>query len=211
MAKNLEPKCKQCRRLGEKLFLKGDRCETTKCGITKRNYPPGAQGPKSKYTKPSGYAIQLAEKQKAKKQYNILEKQFKLTFNKGKKLPGDSGENLLRILEMRFDNVIFRAGFAKSKPQARANANHYHYLINGNKVNIPSCQVKKGDIIELTPRSKKSKLYKTLQESLKKITAPGWLNVDSEKLSIKVLHNPTNEDLSVIKINTQIIVEFYSR
>ena len=211
MAKNLDPKCKQCRRIGEKLFLKGERCETQKCGIVKKNYAPGIHGPKARKSKQTGYGEQLTEKQKAKKQYNILEKQFRLTFEKAKKKNGDAGDNLLKMLEMRFDNVVYRAGIAKSRPQARAGVSHYHFRINGKKVNIPSLQLKKGDIIEFSDKHKKSKLYKDVAESLKKSTIPGWINIDTGKLSAKVLHEPTQEDVDNIKINPQMIVEFYSR
>ena len=211
MAKNLDPKCKQCRRIGEKLFLKGERCETQKCGIVKKNYAPGIHGPKARRAKPTAYGIQLTEKQKAKKQYNILEKQFRLTFEKARRRTGDAGDNLIKALEMRFDNIVYRAGIAKSRPQARTGVSHYHFIVNGKKVNIPSCSLKKGDIIEVSAKHKKSKLYKDLAENLKKATAPGWLNVDAGKLSAKVLHEPTEEDIQNIKINPQMIVEFYSR
>ncbi len=211
MAKNLEPKCKQCRRIGEKLFLKGDRCQTPKCGITKKSYPPGIHGPKARMNKQSGYGMQLSEKQKTKKQYNLLEKQFKLTFEKGKKLPGDAGENLIKMLEMRLDNAIYKAGFAKSRSEARFYVNHGHFQVNNKKVNIPSFQVKKGNIITLVEKSKKSPHFKILDEALKKHIAPGWLNVDPTKLSIKILHAPTEEDIKKTNINASMIVEYYSR
>lgn len=211
MAKNLEPKCKQCRRIGEKLFLKGDRCQTPKCGLTKKSYPPGIHGPKARMTKKSGYGLQLTEKQKAKKQYNILEKQFKLTFEKGKKLAGDAGENLIKLLEMRLDSAVYRAGFVKSRSEGRFYVSHKHFMVDGKKVDIPSYRVKKGQIIELVEKSKKSPHFKELKDTLKKQTAPGWMNIDVTKLSIKILHEPTKEDTERVDINTSMIVEFYSR
>ncbi|MCX6799570.1 MAG: 30S ribosomal protein S4 [Candidatus Falkowbacteria bacterium] len=211
MAKNLEPKCKQCRRIGEKLFLKGDKCQTPKCLMNKKNYPPGMHGQQNMRAKKSDYANQLTEKQKAKKQYNVLEKQFKLIYEKGKHMEGDAGDNLLKLLEMRFDNIIYRAGMAKSRAQARVLINHNHFKINSKKMNIPSYTVKKGEIIEIKEKSKKAKPFANLKEILKKSETPGWLNIDAEKLTVKVLHEPSKEDIKNIKIQAHIIVEYYSR
>ena len=213
MAKNLSPKCKQCRRIGEKLFLKGERCTTPKCGIIRRNYPPGAHGIKAttgRKTRLSNYGLQLKEKQKAKKEYNLLEKQFKLTFDSAKKQTGDIGENFLKLLETRFDNTVYRLGFAVSRGQARELISHEHFLINDKKVNIPSYQVKTGDVISFKEKSKKAKLFTELSEKIKNFNTPGWLNLDKKQLSGKVLHKPDVKDLKTT-INMQVIVEYYSR
>jgi len=210
VAKNLNPKCKQCRRAGEKLFLKSDRCKSTKCAMVKKNYPPGAHGSKRK-AKQSNYGLQLEEKQKAKRQYNLLEKQFKIIFQKAKKQTGDSGENFLKLLEQRFDNVIYKSGFARSRNEARQLVSHNHFVVNAKKVNIPSFYVKKGDIIEIKEKSKKAKIFNHISEKLKNHLTPSWMNLDKDKLSLKILHEPREDDLKNIKINMQTIVEYYSR
>ncbi|MBU4375699.1 30S ribosomal protein S4 [Patescibacteria group bacterium] len=209
MAKNLDPKCKQCRREGEKLMLKGDRCDSAKCAMVKKNYPPGAHGG-NRRPRQSDYSIQLREKQKAKKIYNILEKQFRITFEKAKKQKGDAGENLLKMLETRLDNTVFRLGFSKSRSHARQLVSHGHFTVGGKKINIPSYQVKAGDVIKIKKINKKIKAFENLKEKFKKYEAPGWLNASAEDLSGKVLHQPSKKDFDM-KINTQMIVEFYSR
>ncbi|MFA4834358.1 MAG: 30S ribosomal protein S4 [Patescibacteria group bacterium] len=212
MGRNLDAKCKQCRRLGEKLFLKGERCYLPKCAMVKRNYPPGFHGQKGNKRRQSDYGMQLAEKQKAKKQYNLLEKQFKLTFLKAKRKPGDASENLLRTLELRLDNTVYRLGFASSRTQARQLASHGHIEVNGRKVNIPSYEVKEGDIIRVRERSKKYKFFKELPDKLtrQKDSVPGWLNLDIKELAGKVLHEPKVGDIKA-NVNAQIIVEYYSK
>ncbi|MBU1684339.1 30S ribosomal protein S4 [Patescibacteria group bacterium] len=212
MAKNLNPKCKQCRRIGEKLILKSDRCNSPKCAMVKKNYPPGAHGSK-RPGKKSDYALQLTEKQKAKKQYNILEKQFKLTFKRAEKQKGNTGENLLKLLETRFDNVIYCLKFAQSKSQARQLVNHGHFIINNHKVDIPSYQVKTGDIIKIKEQSKKNKNFKQLLEKLSKqnkIDIPSWIYLDPKELTGKILHEPSINEIQT-NINSQIIVEYYSK
>ena len=209
MAKNLDPKCKQCRREGEKLFLKGDRCNSPKCAMVKKNYPPGIHGAKGR-RRQSDYSLQLREKQKAKKLYNLLEKQFKITFNKASQQKGDAGENLLKALETRLDNVIYRLSFAFSRSQARQLVNHGHFTVNDKKVNIPSYQVKSGDVIKIRLSSQKNKAFNNLSEKLKKAEVPGWLNLNQKELTGKVLHQPSKDDVEM-KINKQMIVEFYSR
>ena len=210
MAKNLKAKCKQCRRLGEKLFLKGDRCSSPKCAIVKRNYPPGAHGGKGKGRK-SNFGLQLEEKQKVRKQYALMEKQFRLTFEKAKKQQGNAGENLFKLLEMRLDNTIYRMGLAASRGQARELVNHGHFTVNDKKVDIPSFQVKAGDVIKIKINSRAKKQFSNLGEILKKVKAPGWLNIDAKELSGKVLHNPGKEEIRNINFNPQMIVEFYSK
>ncbi|MDD5031584.1 MAG: 30S ribosomal protein S4 [Patescibacteria group bacterium] len=211
MARNLDAKCKQCRRLGEKLFLKGERCNSPKCAMVKRNYPPGFHGQKGK-KRQSDYGMQLAEKQKAKKQYGLLEKQFKLTFLRAKRKPGDASENFLRTLELRLDNAIYRLGFAASRVQARQLASHGHIEVNGRKVSIPSYEVKEGDIIKIRERSKRYKFFRELPEKLtrQKDNVPGWLNLDIKELAGKVLHQPKTADIKA-NVNAQIIVEYYSK
>ncbi len=209
MSKYLGPKCKLCRRAGEKLMLKGERCNSPKCAMVKRNYPPGFHGPKGR-GKISDYGQQLLEKQKAKRIYNLLEKQFKLTFLKAQKMKGNTGDNLLQLLEMRLDNVIYRLGLAVSRSQARQLVNHGLFAVNNQGVNIPSYVLKEGDIIEVKKNKKNVKIFKNIENKIKLENIPGWLNFDIKKLSAKVLHKPSRNDIKE-KINTQMIVEFYSR
>ncbi len=209
MAKNLDAKCKQCRRAGEKLFLKGERCYTAKCAMVKRNYPPGFHGPKGR-RRQTDYGLQLNEKQKAKRQYILLEQQFKLIFEKARRQSGNAGENFVKLLEMRLDNTIYRLGFAFSRPQARQLVNHGHFTVNGRKVNIPSCQLKKGDTIKIKSNKKQAKIFKNLSEKLKKKEVPGWLHLDTKELTAKVLHQPNMEAINP-NFNVQMIVEYYSR
>ncbi|NCB21055.1 MAG: 30S ribosomal protein S4 [Clostridia bacterium] len=210
MGRNLDSKCQQCRRVGEKLFLKGDRCFTAKCAIVKRNYPPGFHGPIKGRRKLSNYGTQLAEKQKAKKYYNVMEKQFRLTFEKAAAKSGDAGKNFLRTLEMRLDNVIFRSGFASSRGQARQLVNHGHFEVNGVKTDIPSFIVKAGQEIAVRQRISKSPYFKEITESLKKAEVPAWLNLQAKDLRAKVLHEPADNDLPQ-NINVQMIIEYYSK
>lgn len=209
MGKNLDPKCKQCRRLGGKLLLKGDRCFTAKCAIIKRNYVPGIHGPKGHH-RLSDYAVQLAEKQKAKKMYNLLEKQFHLTFEKAKQQVGDTGYNFFKLLEMRLDNVICRLGWGSSHSQARQLVNHNHLTVNGKSVNIPSYSVKAGDVIKIKKSSEKNKFFRDLSEKMKNANLPSWLNYNASEMSAKVLHAPKAEDLPQ-NVNVQMIIEFYSK
>jgi small subunit ribosomal protein S4 len=160
--------------------------------------------------KQSTYGLQLREKQKAKEMYGLREKQFKLTFLKGQKKGGDAGESLLRLLEMRLDNVVYRFGLAITRAQARQMVNHAHFTVNGHKVNIPSYQVKVNDVIAVRKNKKDKKPYQGLEEKLKKATLPSWLNFDAGEMSGKVLHEPKKEDLDQ-SIASQLIVEFYSR
>ncbi len=209
MSKYLGPKCKLCRREGEKLMLKGERCRTAKCAIVKKNYPPGIHGAKGR-ARQSGYNMQLREKQKAKRIYNLLEKQFKISFIRALKQKGDTGENLFKILETRLDNVIYRLGIADSRAQARTLVSHGHFLINDKPVNIPSYNVRPGDIIKIKELSRTGKQFLNLAEKLKKIEVPGWLNFEIKNFSAKILHQPAKENFEM-KINVPLIVEFYSR
>lgn len=209
MARNLDPKCKQCRRVGEKLFLKGERCYGVKCAIVKRNYAPGVHGAKRR-TRQTEYGLQLQEKQKAMKQYRLLEKQFALTFARAKKQSGNLSENFLKLLETRLDNTVYRLGLAPSRDLARQMVNHGHFTVNGRKVNIPSYRVKAGDVIKVKDNSRRKKIFSNLSEKLKKAQVPGWLNLEAGELAGKVLHQPTGDDLKT-NLNLQMIVEYYSR
>jgi len=209
MSKYLGPKCKLCRREGEKLMLKGERCRTAKCALVKKNYPPGVHGPKGR-PRQSGYNIQLREKQKAKRIYNLSEKQFRINFVRALKKKGNTGENLLRLLETRLDNVIYRLNLADSRAQARNLVSHGHFKVNDKRVNIPSYNVKPGDIIKVRESSRNSKPFAGLAEKLKKAEIPGWLNFEFKDFSAKVLHQPSKENFEA-KINAAIIVEFYSK
>lgn len=211
MGKNLDSKCKQCRRIGEKLFLKGERCSSPKCAMVKRNYPPGIHGPKGK-KRATDYGLQLTEKQKAKRLYGLNEGQFKLTFNKVQTKGGDVGNNFLRSLEMRLDNVVYRAGFASSRSQARQIVNHGHLTVDDKKVDIPSFQVKIGQVIKVKKSCQKNKYFRDLPEKLKTLAPEqkSWLASDTKDLSVKVLHEPRQQDLPS-NIKTYMIIEFYSK
>ncbi len=209
MARNLKSKCEQCRREGEKLFLKGERCYLTKCAVTRRGYPPGMHGPKGK-ARLTGYGTQLREKQKAKRIYGILERQFKNYFEKASKRMGDTSEFLLQLLEMRLDNVIYRLGFAKARQQARQMVGHGLLFVNGKKVTIPSFQVKIGDVISIKPSAASKKIFQNLPQTLQKQEVPAWLALDVTKLEGKVTRKPTKDDLKT-QFDLKMIIEFYSR
>jgi len=213
MARTISAKCRQCRRSGEKLFLKGERCFSQKCAIVKRAYAPGAHGAQRKKGRRGGsseYGRQLAEKQRIKKIYGVLERQFKKYFLEASRGKGDTRENLMKILEKRLDNVIFRLGFAASRAAARQLASHGHVLVNGRRLNIPSYSVRVGDTLAFKERIKKSKIFENLAATLKKYEAPRWLVLDKEKLEAKVALEPTAEDFGDLT-SIGLIVEFYSR
>lgn len=208
MARNTDPLCRRCRRDGEKLFLKGDRCYTDKCGIERRRYAPGLHG--QNRGKLSDYGLQLREKQKIKQTYGIMERQFKRYFYMAQRMKGVIGSNLLQLLERRLDNVAYRLGFASNRRQARQLVTHGHFTVNGRKVNIPSYLVQPGDII--TPKEK-SKNLEILQESISKVERrgfPTWIEVDVKNLSSKVLHLPLREEIA-LPVQEQLVVELYSR
>lgn len=208
----IDAKCRQCRRSGEKLFLKGERCFSQKCAMVKRPYAPGALGAKRKKGRRgfSEYGQQLAEKQKIKKFYGVLERQFKKYFLEASRGKGDTRENLIKTLEKRLDNVIFRLGFAPSRAAARQIVNHGHITVNGRRLDIPSYSVKVGDILGLKEKAKKSKLFENLPAFLKKYETPRWLVLDKEKLEGKVNNEPNAEDFDDLT-SIGLIVEFYSR
>ncbi len=208
MARYTGPVCRLCRREGIKLYLKGDRCYTEKCAIDRRAYAPGQHGQSRK--KVSEYGLQLREKQKARRIYGVLEKQFRLYFKEADRQVGITGENLLRILERRLDNVVYRLGFAASRNEARQLVRHNHFTLNGHKANIPSIQVKAGDIIQVKEKSLKSPKFLEIKETVAQKTPPAWLELDSEQLTGKVLELPAREQID-LPIEEHLIVELYSR
>ena len=207
MAKYTESDCRLCRREGTKLFLKGDRCYSAKCAIVKRPTPPGQHGAGRK--KVSEYGLQLREKQKAKRLYGLLEKQFSRTYVKAERMKGATGENMLVLLERRLDNVVYKLGLGSSRSQARQIVNHGHITVNGKCVNIPSYVVKAGDVVAVKENRKANTYFKQLQET-KKLNLPKWLEFDIEKLEGKVLQLPARADVEV-EIAENMIVELYSR
>jgi small subunit ribosomal protein S4 len=205
-------KCKICRRAGVKLFLKGEKCFSTKCPMIKRPYPPGPPGKRRKGP-PSEYAKQLRQKQKLKAIYNLGERQFKKYVKEVLEKRGkvaDASETLIKILELRLDNVVFRLGFAKSRAQARQLISHGHFLVNGRPVNIPSFRVKKGDVIKLKPQKTKKVIFEQLKILLKNQKTPSWLKLDPEKLEGEVIGEPTLKEVAPpVEIST--IFEYYSK
>lgn len=208
MARDISAQCKQCRREGEKLLLKGERCLTDKCAITRRSYPPGEHG-RGRRRKQSEYLTQLREKQKARRYYGVLEKQFRGAYALANRQPGVTGENLLRLLELRLDNVVYRLGFGASRRQARQLIRHGHFQVNGRRVDIPSYRVKSDDVITAAPTSPGAK---TVIEEATDLTAsvPAWLQADHDNLTGKVLRLPTREDIE-FAVQEQLIVELYSK
>ncbi len=208
MARYTGPVCRLCRRAGEKLFLKGERCATPKCSVEKRNYPPGQR--QARRRKMSDRGVQLREKQKAKAIYGVLERQFWKHFEEAERRPGVTGHNLLQILEMRLDNVVYRMGFADSRNQARQIVRHGHIIVNGRRTNIPSFMVKQGDAITWREVSTKGVTYQDMSEKMKNRFIPPWLSVDMANMSGAILHSPVREEID-IHISEQTIVEYYSR
>lgn len=208
MARYTGSVCRQCRREGVKLYLKGERCYSDKCSVGRRAYAPGQHGQSRR--KLSEYGLQLREKQKARRIYGILEGQFRTYFEKADRAKGITGENLLVLLERRLDNVVYRMGLAGSRTQARQLVKHGHFTVNGRRVDIPSYQVKVGEVISVREKSQDSPLVKELAESLGTKSAPAWLEVSANDLSGKVVRYPTREEID-IPIQEHFIVEWYSR
>lgn len=200
--------CRLCRRSGEKLMLKGDRCFTPKCALDRRGKPPGQQP--SRPRRVSDRGLQLREKQKARYTYAMLERQFRRLFREAERQSGITGENLLVLLERRLDNVVYRLGFADSRAQARQLVQHGHIVLNGRKTDIPSCLVKEGDTISWRKESTKTEYYKQLVQSIEAKTVLNWLSLDRQNLTGQVLSLPTLEDIDA-KFKGQTIVEYYSR
>ena len=206
MARDTGPQCKQCRREGQKLFLKGERCLTDKCGVERRSYPPGDHG--RGRLRASEYRQQLREKQTARRFYQVLEKQFRAYYDKASRQDGVTGENLLRLLERRFDNVLVRLGFAASRRQARQLIRHGHWQINGRRVDIPSYQVKPEDIISIKAGSDADTTVRVATELIS--TVPPWLQADHDSLTAKILRLPERDEIDS-PISEQLIVELYSK
>jgi small subunit ribosomal protein S4 len=204
------PVCRLCRREGMKLFLKGERCHSEKCGVEKRNFPPGQHG-KDRKPKIVGYGLQLREKQKSRRYYGLLERQFRNLFEKASAQKGITGENMLNALERRLDNVIYRMGLGTSRPQARQIVRHGHIQVNGRKVNIPSYTVKPGDLVEVRDKSKNNPMILAARDATASMPTPNWLELDRESLKGRVLQQPKREDLVQIQLNEQLIVELYSK
>ncbi|MDT8446243.1 MAG: 30S ribosomal protein S4 [bacterium] len=211
MARYRDAVCKLCRRERIKLFLKGDRCYSDKCAVEKKPYAPGQHGPTARRAKHSEFGIQLREKQKVKRLYGLLEKQFRLTYSKAEGRKGKTGEVLLIMLEQRLDNSVYRMGFARSLAEARQLVKHNHVLVNGRKCNIPSAQVKKNDVLSIREKSRAIASIKEAGEAAqRKGLVPGWLAVDHNAFEGKVVDAPTREQI-VVPIQEQLIVELYSR
>ena len=208
MARYTGAVCRLCRRSGEKLFIKGSRCFTPKCAVDKRPKPPGQQtGRRRRF---SDRGVQLREKQKARYTYGTLERQFRRIFTQAERQAGITGENLLVLLERRLDNVVYRLGFADSRPQARQLVQHGHIMLNGRKTDIPSCLVKEGDTIGWREGSSKTEYYKQLAESIEAKTVLSWLSLDRQNLLGQILSLPTPDEIDV-RFNGKAIVEYYSR
>ena len=201
--------CRQCRREGEKLFLKGDRCYSEKCAVEKRAYVPGQHG-QGRRSKPTEYGIQLREKQKTKRIYGLMEKQFRNYYRKADRQQGITGANLLILLERRFDNVVYRLGFAASRKEARQLVNHGHFTINGKRADIPSMLLREDDVVQVKEGSRNSAKFQEIKEQAAYKTPPEWLSVDVDNLIGKVLAKPTREQIDTA-VNEQLIVELYSR
>jgi small subunit ribosomal protein S4 len=208
MARYTDASCRLCRREGEKLFLKGDRCYTNKCAITRRVYAPGEHGQQRK--KMSEYGLQLREKQKARRFYGVLEKQFRKYFDIAVKRKGVTGTNLLQVLESRFDNIIYRLGLATSRAEARQLVRHGHFTVNGKKANIPSMLLSPGDVIAVREKFKESEKLKQILEVTGGKVVPKWLEFDPENLAGKFVALPTREEID-LPVQERLIIELYSK
>ena len=208
MARYTDPVCRICRREGLKLFLKGSRCYTKKCAFERRSTPPGMNTMRRR--KVSEYGLQLREKQKVRKSYSVLERQFRNYFELAEQRKGMTGENLLRLLEMRLDNVVYRMGFGLSRAQARQLVSHGHFSVNGRPTNIPSFGTKVGDRIEVRESRRSREVFKTAAENMRSAQIPDWLSVDAGKLSGTILAEPAREQMP-LEFNEQLVVEYYSR
>ena len=209
MARYTDPVCRLCRREGIKLFLKGDRCFTDKCAIERRNYAPGQHG-QSRRRKVSEYAIQLREKQRLKRMYGLLERQFKRYFFMAERSRDVTGEALLKLLESRLDNMVYRLGLARSRAEARQLVRHRHFTVNGKRVDVPSYLTKPGDEIAVRGESRSKEVFKSALEFAERRGLPTWVEVDAEKFTGKILKNPERDELG-IPVNERLVVELYSK
>jgi len=210
LARYIGPVCRQCRREGMKLYLKGERCHSEKCAIEKRNFIPGQHG-KDRAKKIVGYGLQLREKQKMRRVYGVLEAQFRSTFEKAALAKGITGENLMSMLERRLDSVVYRMGFGTSRAQARQIVRHGHIDVNGRKCDIPSAQVKIGDVVAVRETSKNNPAILAARDATAHAPAPNWIDVDRESLKGRIQSLPKREDLVQIQLNEQLVVELYSK
>ena len=212
MARYTDAVCKLCRREGQKLFLKGERCLSPKCAIERRNYPPGDHGKKATFRrKVSDFGLQLREKQKARRVYGVMEKQFRRYFKEASRRKGLTGATLLALLESRLDNVVYRLGFADSRSQARQLVRHGHFEVNGRKTNIPSFLVSPGDLVSVRGNSRSKAYFRDRAQFLQAgKDVPAWLNLNVNDMSGAILNEPSREDVE-IPLNEQLIVEYYSR
>ena len=208
MARYNGPVSRLCRREGMKLYLKGSKCYTKKCPFERRPTPPGQH--QMRRRKMSEYGVQLREKQKVRRVYMVLERQFKRYFDTAEHRPGVTGENLLRLLETRLDNVVFRMGFSSSRAQARQLVTHGHFTVNGKPTNIPSYQVKETDVIAVRPASVKADYFKNVKDALRGAQRPDWLSVDADQFSGNVTALPRRDQMP-LELNEQLVVEYYSR
>lgn len=209
MARNLDPKCRQCRREGEKLFLKGEKCHTEKCAIERRAYPPGQHGQK-KNTRLSDYGVQLREKQKLRRTYGVLESQFRDVYKEADRLRGVTGENLLQLLESRLDNVTYRMGFGASRAESRQVVRHNSIMVNGRRVNIPSYQVKPGDVVEVGEKSRAQLRIKAALAAAEQRGFPEWVEVNAKEMKGVYKARPMRAELPAT-INEHLVVELYSK
>lgn len=212
MARYTGPVCKLCRREGQKLFLKGERCLSAKCAMERRAYPPGQHGRERQFRRgrTSDYARQLREKQKVRRVYGVLEKQFRRYYKEAIRLKGLTGENLLTLLESRLDNVVYRLGFADSRAQARQLVLHGHFWFNGRPTNIPSRLVKSGDVISVRQQSRQKTYFKERAQIMEERGVPVWLSLDLRDMSGRVLNLPSRKEID-LPVNEQLIVEYYKR
>jgi small subunit ribosomal protein S4 len=210
MARYIQAKCRICRRVGDKLLLKGDRCFSAKCAVERRDAVPGQKANSKHRSKVSDNGLKLREKQKARYTYGVMEKQFRKGFDFAERIPGITGANMVVLLERRLDNIVFRLGFADSRSQSRQIVRHGHITVNGHRTDIPSYLVKVGDSITWRSNSTKNELYKIIVEGVKDKVVPGWLSLDTEKMLGKVLSLPSREDIET-NFDEQAIVEYYSR
>ncbi len=208
MARYTDPVCRLCRREGAKLFLKGSRCYTKKCAFERRPSPPGQHGVRRR--KVGDYGLQLREKQKVRRIYRVLERQFRTYFDVAESRPGVTGENLLRLLELRLDNVVFRLGIASSRDQARQLVCHGHFAVNGRPTNVPSYQVKPGDLIAVRESRREREPFKLAKESLRSVSVPEWLTIDAATLTGTIAAAPRRDQMP-LELNEQLVVEYYSR
>ncbi|MDD3006238.1 MAG: 30S ribosomal protein S4 [Candidatus Pacebacteria bacterium] len=207
MARITSPQCKQCRREGKKLFLKGERCYSVKCGIARRAYAPGQHG-QDRRMRVSEYCMQLREKQKLKRIYGLMEKQFRKYYDEATRMKGNTGSLLVVTLERRLDNVIYRTGLGSSRRLARQLVNHGHFKVNGTRVNIPSFMVKEGDVI--TVKKETSTYFKNVRETLGGGQIPSWINFDEKKLEVKINAMPSEKEAE-LDVNINQVVEYYSK